>query len=162
MKTILVALFMFVSLVSNAQTDVFPNLNPSEYLRKEFTDFDGNSIFRTYRSDGYIDLIITHGNHVNGRVHFYDPSTIEGLKVIFTQGYKLPTPNDFLRNGNSLVLKLSGEECQEFIKDEFLFEVMDNKEFETLSMEEDIFNLSVVYIKDSTVKTMFSGIVKEE
>jgi len=137
-------------------------LDKSEYLIKEFSDENGNTIFRKYQPDGYIDIIITSENHVNGRVFFYEPKKIQGIKIILTTHEEKPTMDDFLTNGDEVVVKLSGTNCQEMIiKAPFIFEVMDNKTFEYKSDYVNSFNLSMAYIVNDKVNIMCSSITKQ-
>ncbi len=165
MKRIYFIIAMLFSTACFSQITIVPLpvfLDKSEYLMKEFSDENGNLIFRKYQSDGYIDLIITSENHVTGRVYFYEPKNIQGLKIILTTSDEKPMYNDFLTNGPEVLLKIGGSECREFINSKpFIFGVMDNKTFEEKSDIVNSFNLSMAYIKDDNVNIICSSITKE-
>lgn len=141
---IIASLLLLVATVSFAAKDTLRvPLGPKEHLFVELTDEFGGTVYRKYKPDCYIDLIITTEGHINAKVHFYSTEGIEDFKVAFVPGAGYPEQKDW-------VLKIFNPE-QELIRGETEFGVMDKEKFTMLSSKFKEFSLIMVYKRNGVV-----------
>ncbi len=138
---ILLILSSFVSYSAKDSSKVV--LNKGEHLFVELSDESGNTIFRKYNPDGYLDLILTTDGYVNSVVHFYEPNKIEDFKVAFVPGAGDPEYKDW-------VLKIYNP-SRELVRGETIFGVMEKDKFAFLSSKFKDFCLVLVYKKDGVI-----------
>jgi hypothetical protein len=144
MKTLKIAI-VFILLVFNCKAgdSTGVKLIKNEFLFVELAGTDGETIYRNYKEDGYIDLIITKEEHVNAMVHFYEPHKIDDFKVAFVPGAGYPKDKDWLFNISDV---------RSFLHDkEIAFGVMEKEKFAILSQKFKDFSLIMVYKKQGVI-----------
>lgn len=148
MKSIKLTLFLLLSIfICKAGDTTTVKLNYAEFLFIELPGDDGGTIYRNYKSDGYIDLIITKDYHVNGKIHFYHPDKIQDFQVAFISGDKEPQDGDFLMKVSDPMNVKS-----ELETGEISFGIMSKEKFLPLSEKYKDFTLILVYKKDGKIE----------
>ncbi len=148
MKSIKLILFCFLIYFNCTAGDTTTvKLDHKEFLFVELPGEDGSTIYRNYKTDGYIDLIITKDYHVNGKIHFYQPNKIEDFQVAFVSGNKEPQDKDF-------IMKVSDpyNVKSELETGEVYFGIMNKEKFLPLSEKYKDFTLILVYKKDGKIE----------
>lgn len=136
-----------VATYSKAGDTTTVKLDHKEFLFVELPGDDGSTIYRNYKTDGYIDLIITKDYHVNGKIHFYQPDKIQDFQVAFVSGDKEPQDKDF-------IMKVSNQYNvkSELETGEVYFGIMNKEKFLSLSEKYKDFTLILVYKKDGKIE----------
>jgi hypothetical protein len=145
MKTLkLTFLIILIAFNCKAGDSTFVSFNkPSEFLFVELTDEFGGTVFRNYKEDGYIDLVLTTEGHVNGKVHFYNPDQIQDFRIAFVPGNRDPEMKDWIVRVSSPKIDL--------INGEVDFGVMEKDRFSLLSTKYKTFTMILVYKKTGEI-----------
>lgn len=143
----LILLFILVAFNCKAGDTTTVKLNHKEFLFVELSDDNGGTIYRNYKTDGYIDLIVTKDYHINGKVHFYQPNKIQDFQIAFISGDKEPQDKDF-------IMKVYDpyNVKTELKTGEVYFGIMNKEKFLPLSEKYKDFTLILVYKKDGKIE----------
>lgn len=138
-KTTILLWIVTTTALACMATDSTSVLKPGEFLFVEL-HVDGNTIFRNYKEDGYIDIIITPDYDVNGYIHLYNTVGVSNLQVFFNaEGVT-----------NNPVLRLPDIK-NEFVFGSIKFGMMDRKEFLEASKRFKEFTMMLTYTKNGKV-----------
>jgi len=146
MKTIIAILLVLFAFNCIAQDKPSVDLHGEEYLFVELPDSAGSTVYRKYKKDCYIDLILTKDSHINGSVHFYAPGKVKDFQIAFYPDDREPLKEDWV-----IIVFDKSTVKKELKTGGFEFGIMDKNKFLDSSKIHKDFTLLLVYTTNDDI-----------